>query len=249
MRFTTTILRWALSCAASLSLWACLPSHLPAHQSSTYPLTTSQIKSKLGAHLKGYAIDSLYAAMPPHTRYALGFIGYTESGNNRGAWVDRWNGINDAGRWWCKACPYCATFTGAALNEGGALEPTYRGASSRVYITSRSIPMREIMSKAISLPSGTLLIWVRKGGGHIGQVVVQSAVGRYTTIEANTSPERAGSGSEWNGGGVYMRNRRYEPYNAFRLTHATLVTYPPRLSMLEEVLVQPLRSITRATIR
>ncbi len=65
-----------------------------------------------------------------------------------------------------------------------------------------------------------LLIWLRRGGGHIGFVVRLRGEFEWETVEANTS---SGYGSQWNGDGIYKRIRKYEPFSTFRITHYVLL--------------------------
>jgi len=158
---------------------------------------------------------------PQHIRVAMQYVGLVEEPGNRGKIIDSWNRQAKAPL----GSPYCASFVGHCLTKACALLPKYRGAYSRAYInkTSITLPLR----KSIDL-TGYLLVFKRNGGGHIAIITRKVYGNKWRAIEANTSPEGY-TGSQWNGGGVYMRTRDLRvlssPYNSFRATHVTSVKY------------------------
>lgn len=134
------------------------------------------------------------------------WVGYREQGYNRGRWIDSFNihaGVP-------LGSPYCASFVYWIL-DSLRWEPRLRTGYSRSYVRY-GIPI----SLARERGAEGLLIWRRRGGGHIGFVVRNSGAFRWETVEANTSP---GRGSQWNGDGIYRRIRSYDPLSVFRITH------------------------------
>ncbi len=160
-------------------------------------------------------------AEPTHIRVAASYVGSIEKPNNRGPLMDRWNRAVHAPL----GSPYCASFVSWCLSQSCAVAPTVRSASSRAFVTKQSIPILSATPK--QLQSFPIIVWIRRGGGHVGFIRSEKK-GILTTIEANTSS--GSGGSQWNGGGVWQRRRNLKqiasPYNVFRATHITLVTYP-----------------------
>jgi len=144
---------------------------------------------------------------------ALRYEGMTEEGNNRGI-ADRFNKFVAAPL----GSPYCASFVSYALHKGNA-PLKMRTARSRAFILPTSIRAELVASGKYKVQAGDLAIWIRNGGGHIGIVRSWSET-RGRVLEANTSPDSK-SGSQWNGGGIYTRTRRYVPGAVFRITHFT----------------------------
>jgi len=156
----------------------------------------------------------------PHVFIAKQYINHVEQRGNRGYIIDGWNreAKNALGS------PYCAAFVAHCLNSAGAIRPTYRGGYSRYYIDKTSVALPASIQGNLA---GWLLVFKRKGGGHIG--IITYSNGNYSrTIEANTSGEGY-AGSQYDGGGVFERTRNLRtlasPYNVFRATHITPVRY------------------------
>lgn len=156
-----------------------------------------------------------------HVTLAQQYIGTREVGENRGEFIDAINreARNPLGS------PYCAAFVAHCLNSAGAISPTYRGGYSRSYIARGSVALPLNTERKLT---GYLLVFARRGGGHIGIIAKQTSADIATVYEANTSPE-GGAGSQWNGGGIWQRTRNLRrlssPYNVFRATHVVPVVY------------------------
>lgn len=155
---------------------------------------------------------------PGHLQLALTFDGFCETGENRGAQVDTWNRFagNPVGS------SYCAAFVSWCLHSGHATFPQKKTGWAKGFIfPGRSISAAAVARKSSQVKPGDIVIWTRPGGGgHIGFVVSWDGT-TGETIEANTS--NGLSGSQYNGGGVYRRVRRIEPYNRFRIIYFTPV--------------------------
>lgn len=158
---------------------------------------------------------------PAHIRIAATYLNTIEKPNNRGRLIDTWNRAVHAPL----GSPYCASFVSWCLSQSGAMLPAVRSASSRAFVTKQSIPILSATQQ--QLQGYPVIVWVRRGGGHVGFIRRSQRNGMLTTIEANTSS--GNKGSQWNGGGVWQRNRRLKqiasPYNVFRATHITPVKY------------------------
>ena len=117
--------------------------------------------------------------------------------------------------------PWCAGFIAWVLDRSGAARPTVRSAVATDYITARSIDATDVLRGAADVPRGALSIH-RRGGtwkGHIG-VVEEWGQACGTAIEGNTSPP-GGAGPDWDGGGVYRKERCIHPGNYFRIVKFT----------------------------
>jgi len=155
-----------------------------------------------------------------HVDVASSYIGTVEPyGNNRSSVIDAWNKAVHA----ALGSPYCASAVSAWLEASGVAYPTVRTARARGFIVRKAIEAGRILRGEVKVKKGDLIIWQRAGGGHIGVAAEdwQSAHGKV--IEANTSSGR--SGSQWNGNGVWTRQRRITPQSAFRITHVVKVVY------------------------
>lgn len=138
---------------------------------------------------------------------ALRWVGTREEGSNRGRWIDSFNAKVGAPY----GSPYCASFVYWVL-DSIQWEPRLRTAWSRAYV-SVGVPIGLARGYGVE----GLLIWLRRGGGHIGFIVRNRGDWEWETVEANTSS--GARGSQYNGDGIYRRVRRYEPFSTFRITH------------------------------
>lgn len=157
---------------------------------------------------------------PVHISVAAKYVGTQEQRGNRGRLIDQWNkGVHAP-----LGSPYCASFVSWCLSQAAVAEPAVRSASSRAFVTKRSIPI--LSATKHQLQAFPIIVWKRRGGGHVG-FIRREKNGWITTIEANTSS--GNRGSQWNGGGVWQRYRNLKqiasPYNVFRATHITMVNY------------------------
>lgn len=163
------------------------------------------------------------SSVPKHIRIAQHFVGHKEIAPNRSPLIDYWNrrvGVP-------LGSPYCAAFVSFVLDSARAVKPSIRSAYSLDFANAKYgkvIPSRFVLERRYKLePSNRYIaIWKRRGGGHIGFVEKWYNNKSGQTIEANTS---SGSGSQWNGDGVYRRYRNIEPYNTFALVYFTRIDY------------------------
>jgi hypothetical protein len=156
---------------------------------------------------------------PPHLDIAARYLTVREtSGRNRSPDIDRWNRFARVPL----GSNYCAAFISFVNNEARIRAPTLRTAWARAFIVQgRSVNARDVLLGKYRPPPGTILVWVRPGGGHVGYVE-QWNKSSGTTIEANTS---SGRGSQFNGDGVYRRTRTIQPFAKFRIVAFTPVSY------------------------
>lgn len=162
------------------------------------------------------AIDTSQFELPRHVEVMLSWVGVTETAPNR-------NWLLDIANPFChvpKGSANCASVLSYALHLSGAKYPPIRSARARAFITKESIAL-----PAKKLPDrlcGWLLIFERRGGGHIG-----TFADNRRTVEANTSSGERGS--QHDGDGIWVRWRDIKklssPYNVFRATHITPVRY------------------------
>lgn len=157
---------------------------------------------------------------PAHLDIALEYEGTTEVGDNRGPEVKAFLasvGLDEG-------YPYCAAFVSYSLDQAPNVEkPKVRSALAQDFITNSSIEAKDVLRGSDTAPPGAVIVW-KKGStinGHAGFAIHWDGASGET-IEANTSP---GAGSQYDGDGVYRRERTIQPGNYFRITHFTPVTY------------------------
>ena len=164
--------------------------------------------------------SSSEALAQQHLLVANSFIGHTEHGNNRSAHIDRWNHAVSAPL----GSPWCASFVSFCLAQGRVKAPKTRSAWSRAFVLRGSIPASRVLTGEYKVRQGDIIIWRRSATqGHIGFAKEDWRAAKGATIEGNTSSGL--KGSQWNGNGVFVRTRSISPFNHFRITHITPVSY------------------------
>lgn len=153
--------------------------------------------------------------------YLNRYDGLHETGNNRGAFIDKANR-----RYAFIGAPYCASGQSMAMDESNASLPERarlqfrkRSGRARDFITSESVDSREIYYGRKGVPAHCFNIYVRTGGGHIS-----FHDNRGRCFHFNSS---SGQGSQWNGrwSGWRIDNIKSlcSPLRSFRITHFTPV--------------------------
>lgn len=168
----------------------------------------------------------LYGVSLPHLELAKTFIGRQELyGNNRGAWVDTWNRFTSAPL----GSPYCASFVSWVLYHSAVAEPKISSPLARHFYTKAPKHLKytagQVLRGEKKVKAGTIIIWQRGETiyGHVGFALEDWHYDRGKTIEANTS--KGTKGSQYDGDGVYIRTRKIEVYNFFRIIGFTEVLY------------------------
>ena len=138
-----------------------------------------------------------------------------EGGENRGPKVRRWLGELDlpAGVSWCGA------FLAAQLDAAGVACPDVRSAWALDYDTEQSVPVEQYVRFGEAPPVGSLAVYRRGEGGHVG-VVVESTPKWIETVSGNTSDPDGGPRD-----GVHRKRRSLAPASGFRPFAFTPVTY------------------------
>lgn len=146
----------------------------------------------------------------PQIDSAKKYLHVREQKENRSPDIDRWNKFvgNRLGS------PWCAAFVSWNIQEVSKL----KSGRAKGLITRNSIPAAEVL-KGAKVPPGSLAIWTNGNTpkGHV-EIVLEWEGKSGTTIGGNTS---AGRGSQSDGDGVYLRKRKIEPYNYFRIIYFT----------------------------
>lgn len=146
-----------------------------------------------------------------------------ETAYNRGPFIDSANR-----RYAYLGAPYCASAASLILDKSKALAPKVRSGRAKAFIVDGSINARLFWEGKTKAPDTCLIIFTRKGGGHIEFMVDQLAGGKAKVFGFNTTPNGK-RGSQWNGtwsGYKIMDLRKAcSPYNVFRVTHFTKVIY------------------------
>ena len=167
-----------------------------------------------------WVLASYDAHTQPHLDTARSYIGTREHGNNRGTLVDLWNRFVRAPY----GSPWCASFVSWCLDVAHARSPRTRTAWSRGFVDESAIPAAMVLSGAVNIEPGDILIWRRSPSlGHIGFSSSHWKRAKGRSVEGNTS--NGLSGSQWDGGGVYERSRLINLYDHFRITHIRKVKY------------------------
>lgn len=146
----------------------------------------------------------------------------TEKGYNRGPFIDSANR-----KYAYLGAPYCASSVSIILDKSKAIYPLIRSAAARRFIQPTSISARRVWEGKEEIPGNALVIFTRKGGGHIEFFISRSG-DNMRCFGFNTTPDGK-SGSQWNGAWSGYKNRSIKktlsPYNVFRVTHFTKVQY------------------------
>ena len=143
---------------------------------------------------------------------ALKWVGYKETGNNRGKDVDSWNHYCGV----ALGSPYCSSFVSYLIRLCKIIlnnVSNYRTARAKDWLKLRYIKAIDVYKKISNGISNGLVIYSRQGGGHVGVFISADSSNRcrFSNVEANTSPSR--TGSQHNGSGIWLKNRTIEPYN------------------------------------
>lgn len=136
-------------------------------------------------------------------------------GPNRSPVIDRWNRAVSIPL----GSPYCASACSAWLTESGCEHTRIRSGWSRAFVQDpRAVSASKVLRGEVNVEKGDIIVWKRKGGGHIGIAAEDWEGSEGATIEANTSPPK-GKGSQWDGDGVWRRWRKITPFGSYRITH------------------------------
>ena len=143
-----------------------------------------------------------------------------EKGYNRGPFIDSANK-----RYAYLGAPYCASSVSLILDRVSVKSPTVRSGRAKAFITKTSVNARLVWEGKAKIPTDALVIFTRKGGGHI-EFYISDTLGTMRCFGFNTSPDGK-AGSQWNGNWSGYKNRNMKkslsPYNVFRVTHFTPV--------------------------
>lgn len=141
-----------------------------------------------------------------------------EQGYNRGPFIDSANR-----RYAYIGAPYCASSVSMILDRVKPISPTIRSGRAKAFITQTSVNARLVWEGKAKIPSDALVVFTRKGGGHI-EFYISDSAGVMRCFGFNTSPD-GNAGSQWNGSWSGYKNRNMKkslsPYNVFRVTHFT----------------------------
>lgn len=155
---------------------------------------------------------------PSVVRVAEKYVGIRETGGrNRGPEIDRWNRAAGAPL----GSSYCASSVGGWLSEADVARPRLKTAWARNYEQPYSIKPDRVARGVARVPVGSVVVWKRPGGGHVG-IVTRWRGSTGDTIEANTSSGL--KGSQHDGDGIFRRKRTINALSAFRITAFTPVT-------------------------
>ena len=167
----------------------------------------------------------------PHVDTLRAYIGHTETESNSSPHVDRF--LASVGL--DPGYPWCAAFVSYGLDKADADYPPVRSALSRDFVTSRSVKARRVITRNLTIPPGWIITW-RRGNtiyGHT-EVATQWKGKSGISIGGNTTPP-GGEGADWNGGGVYEKERNINPGSYFRITDFTPVDYENDYRKLSDV--------------
>ncbi|MEM4202832.1 MAG: CHAP domain-containing protein [Candidatus Methanomethylicaceae archaeon] len=161
----------------------------------------------------------LIIASIAHLDTAYRYTTVRELQPNRSPEIDAWNRFVGAPL----GANYCASFVSYCLAKAQSRWPKVRTAVA-LHFAKYGLPPTG------NVPAGAILVWRRGMGwqGHVGFAVLKRGDLLYT-IEANTSP-RGGLGYEqWNGNGVWLKQRSWRTNvfagNAFRIVSVVKVLY------------------------
>jgi len=150
----------------------------------------------------------------PQIDTALNYLYVREIKPNRSPEIDMFNRSvgNPLG------ASYCGAFVGYDLTASGAIEPEVRSGLARNYYRHgfEAYSAGSVIRGINKVEKGDIIIWARGNAvyGHTGFAFQDWDGPSGKTIEANTSPP---GGSQWNGDGVYIKEREIHPYSFFRI--------------------------------
>jgi hypothetical protein len=135
---------------------------------------------------------------------------------NRSPEIDRWNRYVNNGY----GSAYCGAFTGSMIK--GVKHPLVKAGLARNYYTLAKKEYRftaeDVYNHKAFVKKGDLVVW-RRGStifGHIGIAIADWKYMSGWTIEGNTS---SGTGSQYDGDGVFKRYRTIHLYDFFRIAY------------------------------
>lgn len=145
-----------------------------------------------------------------------------ETGYNRGPFIDSANR-----KYAYLKAPYCASSVSLILDRCKAVLPKIRSARAKAFIDASSINARRVWEGKDTIPKNSLVVFTRKGGGHI-EFHIETRGNTMRCFGFNTTPDGK-AGSQWNGVWSGYKNRDIKkslsPYSVFRVTHFTPVVY------------------------
>lgn len=133
---------------------------------------------------------------------------------NRSKEIDKWNNLVGAPL----GSSYCAAFVGSMLKLNNIDNPR-ASALARNYYTNgyKRFTAGDVLLGRVQIKEGDIIVWARGNtiNGHVGFANKDWIKDKGETIEANTSS--GAKGSQYNGDGVFIRQRKIEPYSFFRI--------------------------------
>ncbi len=167
-------------------------------------------------------LSAVVAKSQVHLDTAISYVGIVEkTGNNDGEEIEMFL-ASVGGK---PGMSYCAAFVSYVLNQVQTVKfPKYRGLMARGFARG-AIPINKAMLLEKVSP-GDILVWQRGNSifGHVGFIIeVNYDTFTFETVEANTSS--GDKGSQYDGDGIYIRERKYNVTNYFRMTHINKVLY------------------------
>lgn len=167
--------------------------------------------------LQSAGLSQIKTANLRYVDTAFSYVGIREkTGKNDGVEVERF--LKSVGR---KAGDsWCAAFVSYCLNVTNHPFPV-RSGLSRAFVTKQSIYATKVLQGQNEVACGDLAIWQNGNtiSGHIAIVVIADKT-KFITIEGNTS---SGKGKQYDGDGVFIKERYIQPYNYFRIKWFTKI--------------------------
>lgn len=166
-----------------------------------------------------------------------------ETGYNRGPFIDSANR-----KYAYLGAPYCASSVSLILDRCKAALPKTRSARAKAFINASSINARRVWEGKDTIPANSLVVFTRKGGGHI-EFHIETRGNIMRCFGFNTTPDGK-AGSQWNGVWSGYKNRDIKkslsPYSVFRVTHFTPVVYETK--PINRVSADSVRVATRSPV-
>ena len=116
---------------------------------------------------------------------------------------------------------YCAAAVYWCLDKAGVYYPNKKSGLARSLRNNNTFTAWDVLNKKKNIKAGDAIIW-QKGktiNGHAALADEDWPGSSGKTIEANTSP--GGSGNQADGDGFFIKKRRIEPFNYFRIKWIT----------------------------